>query len=50
MAYLLDLIRECGLLSVFGNVPVEQTGAPVPAHPTRAASTPRVAAGQATDE
>jgi len=34
MSYLFDLIREYGLLFVFGNVLVEQMGAPVPAYPT----------------
>jgi membrane protein DedA with SNARE-associated domain/rhodanese-related sulfurtransferase len=34
MSYLFDLIREYGLLFVFGNVLIEQMGAPVPAYPT----------------
>lgn len=34
MTHLFDLIREYGLLFVFGNVLIEQMGAPVPAYPT----------------
>jgi membrane protein DedA with SNARE-associated domain/rhodanese-related sulfurtransferase len=34
MSHLFDLIREYGLLFVFGNVLIEQMGAPVPAYPT----------------
>lgn len=34
MSYLLDLIQQYGLLFIFGNVLVEQLGAPVPAYPT----------------
>lgn len=34
MSFLLDLIEQYGLLFVFGNVLVEQLGAPVPAYPT----------------
>lgn len=34
MSHLFDLIREYGLLFVFGNVLIEQMGAPIPAYPT----------------
>lgn len=34
MGFLLDLIEQYGLLFVFGNVLIEQLGAPVPAYPT----------------
>lgn len=34
MSFLLDLIEQYGLLFVFGNVLIEQLGAPVPAYPT----------------
>ncbi|GGI54716.1 DedA family protein/thiosulfate sulfurtransferase GlpE [Oxalicibacterium solurbis] len=34
MNFLLDLIEQYGLLFVFGNVLIEQLGAPVPAYPT----------------
>lgn len=34
MSFLLELIEQYGLLFVFGNVLIEQLGAPVPAYPT----------------
>jgi membrane protein DedA with SNARE-associated domain/rhodanese-related sulfurtransferase len=34
MAFLLDLIEQYGLFFVFGNVLLEQLGAPIPAYPT----------------
>ncbi|GGI16805.1 DedA family protein/thiosulfate sulfurtransferase GlpE [Oxalicibacterium faecigallinarum] len=34
MSFLLDLLEQYGLLFVFGNVLIEQLGAPIPAYPT----------------
>jgi len=34
MSFFLELIEQYGLLFVFGNVLIEQSGAPVPAYPT----------------
>lgn len=34
MSFFLELIEQYGLLFVFGNVLIEQLGAPVPAYPT----------------
>lgn len=46
MSYLFELIKEYGLLFVFGNVLIEQLGAPVPAYPTLVITGALLAYGQ----
>jgi len=46
MSHLFDLIREYGLLFVFGNVLIEQMGAPLPAYPTLVLTGAMLGAGQ----